>query len=282
MIFLITFTQQHLLLYLATSLFLGGNYILLKRRFQKGGFDFNTSHFYLGLIFSLTTSFAFFNLGFKPNSIEEIFFEEDLDPIIEVVIPRTKQEKKKVAPKLKKVRPEKIKEIILIDLVDEPVETEEKVEEPPQENIEAPVVQAINQDVPPIVVPEVIEEKDEVIFIAEQMPRFPGCEEIDGSNKEKEACAKRKMLRYIYENLDYPIMARENRIEGMSVIQFVVGKNGEVRDIKILRDTGAGCGNAAYQVVQDMNNLPERWTPGKQRGKPVSVRYTLPIKFKLK
>ena len=113
------------------------------------------------------------------------------------------------------------------------------------------------------------------------MPRFPGCEDMSGTNKEKEDCAKQKMLQYIYKNLKYPAIARENGVEGTAVLQFVVSETGKVVDVKVVRDSGAGCGDAAAKVVNAMNNLPQKWTPGKQRGRPVKVLYTLPVKFKL-
>ena len=67
----------------------------------------------------------------------------------------------------------------------------------------------------------------------------------------------------------------------MAVLQFVVKEDGSVGDIDIKRDPGAGCGDAAKKVVNAMNNLPQKWTPGKQRGRAVKVLYTLPVKFKL-
>ena len=65
------------------------------------------------------------------------------------------------------------------------------------------------------------------------------------------------------------------------VLYIIVDKTGRVKNIEIVRDIGAGCGKEAKQVVEEMNDLPERWKPGRQRGKPVNVKYTLPIKFKL-
>lgn len=104
---------------------------------------------------------------------------------------------------------------------------------------------------------------------------------MSGTDKEKEACAKEKMLQYIYKNLKYPAIARENGVEGMTVLQFVVSETGKVEDVNVVRDIGAGCGEAAKKVVVAMNNLPQKWTPGKQRGRPVKVLYTLPVKFRL-
>ncbi|MBT8189802.1 MAG: energy transducer TonB, partial [Bacteroidia bacterium] len=124
-------------------------------------------------------------------------------------------------------------------------------------------------------------EEPEIFKVVEQMPRFPGCENVSGSDKDKENCAKEKMLQYIYKNLKYPAIARENGVEGMTVLQFVVSEDGSVKDINVVRDIGAGCGDAAKKVVEGMNRLPQKWTPGKQRGRPVKVLYTLPVKFKL-
>jgi len=61
----------------------------------------------------------------------------------------------------------------------------------------------------------------------------------------------------------------------------VVNEQGRVDQVTVVRDIGAGCGEAASKVVEEMNDLTERWTPGKQRGRPVKVLYTLPVKFKL-
>jgi periplasmic protein TonB len=131
---------------------------------------------------------------------------------------------------------------------------------------------------PPPQPPKTVE--DEIFKVVEQMPRFPGCED-KGTDKEKDDCAKGKMLEYIYKNLKYPAIARENGVEGQAVLQFVVDKDGSITDVKIARDPGAGCGAAAESVILSMNNMGKKWTPGKQRGRAVKVLYTLPVKFKL-
>ncbi len=120
----------------------------------------------------------------------------------------------------------------------------------------------------------------EVFKVVEQMPRFPGCEDLEGTQKEIENCAKEKMLQYIYDNLQYPAAAKDAGTEGMCVVQFIITDEGSIRSTKILRDIGNGAGDAAKKVVDDMNNLPERWKPGMQRGKKVNVMYTLPVRFK--
>lgn len=132
-------------------------------------------------------------------------------------------------------------------------------------------------DIPPPPPPRDAEEEEEVFKVVEVMPRFPGCEDMDGTNQEKTKCAESKMLQFVYKNLEYPAKARENGVEGIVVTQFIVGKDGVIKDKKILRDLGAGCGDAAMDVL---NKFPN-WIPGKQRGRPVDVQYTMPVRFKL-
>ncbi len=123
--------------------------------------------------------------------------------------------------------------------------------------------------------------KNESIFkVVEVMPRFPGCEDITGTNKDKKACADKKMLDFIYANISYPSSARQNGIEGTVVIQFVIDKIGNIINPKIVRGIGGGCGEEALRVVKLMNKMDDRWIPGKQRGSPVKVQFNLPIKFR--
>lgn len=122
---------------------------------------------------------------------------------------------------------------------------------------------------------------EEIFKVVEQMPRFPGCEDKGGSDKEKKQCADKKMLEFIYKNIKYPAIARENGVEGTCVIQFVVEKSGEVKDAKVVRDIGAQCGAEALRVVELMNTKGIKWTPGKQRGRAVRVQFNLPVKFRL-
>jgi len=127
-----------------------------------------------------------------------------------------------------------------------------------------------------------LHDPNEIIKVPDQMPRFPGCELLDVDLKEKSVCATQHLLDYLYREIDYPALARANGIEGMAVVQFVVEPDGSISEIKLLRDPGAGCGKAAVRVVKQMNKMGEKWTPGRQRGRPVRVLYTLPVKFKLK
>jgi len=113
------------------------------------------------------------------------------------------------------------------------------------------------------------------------MPRFPGCEKTKLSDEERKNCAQEKMLQFIYKNLRYPAIARENGIEGMVVTQFVIEKNGEVADAVVVRDPGGRCGNASLWIINRMNYICDKWIPGSQGGENVKVQYTLPVSFKL-
>ena len=118
---------------------------------------------------------------------------------------------------------------------------------------------------------------ESVYKVVEEMPRFPGCESQKIDLDKKTKCSQEKMLQYIYENLKYPGLARENGIEGTVVVQYKIGKDGKIYDVVVTRDIGQGCGEEAARIVRSMPN----WIPGMQRGKPVAVLFTLPIKFML-
>jgi TonB family protein len=122
---------------------------------------------------------------------------------------------------------------------------------------------------------------DEIFKVVQVMPRFPGCENEAMSDVDKKACADQKLLEYLYSNLKYPDLARKNGIEGRVYIQFVIEKDGSISESRIVRDIGSGAGQSALDVVNEMNQLPQKWTPGKQRGEAVRVLYTLPVTFKL-
>ena len=83
--------------------------------------------------------------------------------------------------------------------------------------------------------------------------------------------------KYFQENLKYPEAAKENGIEGMVALSFIVRADGSVDDIAILRGIGGGCDEEALRIVKESGT----WTPGKLDGKAVAVQMRLPIQFKL-
>lgn len=120
-------------------------------------------------------------------------------------------------------------------------------------------------------------EEAPLLLVAEEMPRFPGCEKEELLLAEKQKCAETKLLKYLQYNIDYPEIAMSKGIQGVVYLQFVVEKNGAISTVKVMRDIGGECGKEAKRVVQSM----PAWTPGKQGGHPTRVQFNLPVKFKL-
>lgn len=117
--------------------------------------------------------------------------------------------------------------------------------------------------------------------VAEEMPRFPGCENLDTTLQVKQQCAQASLLNFIYQNVRYPEEARLGGIEGTVVLRFVVEPDGLISNLEVLKDIGGGCAEEALRVVGAMNEVGVRWTPGKSGGNSIRVYQTLPIKFKL-
>jgi len=118
--------------------------------------------------------------------------------------------------------------------------------------------------------------------VAEYMPMVANCAAWDTTYQMQRQCSQEVLLKFIYANVNYPDSARMNGIEGTVVISFVVNPDSLISDIKIVRDIGAGCGDAALQVISALNPLGLKWAPGKQRGIPVKVSMNIPVKFKIK
>ena len=122
---------------------------------------------------------------------------------------------------------------------------------------------------------------EEIYKVVDQMPRFPGCEEISGTNTEKDECAKEKMLQFIYENIRYPKEAKDNGIQGMNVVRFVIEKDGTLSRFEVVRKIDESTAKESIRILKLMNEMEQKWTPGHHKGNPVPVQYNLPIRFKL-
>ena len=107
---------------------------------------------------------------------------------------------------------------------------------------------------------------DPVLFIAEEMPSFPGGET--------------EIYMHIARNITYPMAEKLAGISGTCYLSFVVDKEGAVKDVKVLRGVKNGPGLDA-EAVRLVFIMP-KWNPGKQNGKKVRVQYDFPIKFLLK
>jgi protein TonB len=133
---------------------------------------------------------------------------------------------------------------------------------------------------PPIVIAK--EQPTQIFEVVEQMPRFPGCEDIKGDNNDKLQCANQKMLTYISSQVKYPNEARNDGIQGTVVVSFIVDENGNLTNLEFVKKIGGGCDEETMRVFEEMAKLPQKWTAGKQDGKNVKVRMRLPLRFTLK
>ncbi len=105
--------------------------------------------------------------------------------------------------------------------------------------------------------------EDTIVTFAEQFPQFPG-----GDSAK---------IKFLNDHIIYPSLACENNIETRVQIQFVIDKHGKISDVKALTHKGWGLEEEAIRVVKLMPN----WIPGKQNGRLVNVRFSIPIVFKL-
>ena len=177
---------------------------------------------------------------------QDFLIEEEID------IQQTTQETPPPPP------PPAVQEVEILNVVDDDVKTE-SVEIKTEDDKDVEVVIA-----PPVEAPVVEEVEEEIFVVVESMPEFPG--------------GAQEMMKFIAENIKYPVIAQENGIQGRVICQFVIEKNGSVTDIQVVRSSGdASLDKEAERVIK---NMP-KWKPGKQRGKPVRVKYTIPVAFRL-
>ncbi len=106
-------------------------------------------------------------------------------------------------------------------------------------------------------------EKEQIYENVEVMPEFPG--------------GQAELLKYLSNNLKYPVIAQEQGVQGTVSIRFVVDKEGNVGEVEVRRSLDPSCDKEAVRVVK---SLP-KWIPGKQNGRPVSVYYNVPVRFRL-
>jgi protein TonB len=205
----------------------------------------------MGLIFVLSVVYVALEWTEKEVTKYEVtdtefLFEE------EVEIQQTTQETPPPPP------PPAVQEVEVLNVVEDNVETE-SIEINAEDDKEAEVVIAA-----PVEAPEEEEEEEVVFVVVESMPEFPG--------------GQQALFKYLAENVKYPVIAQENGIQGRVICQFVVNKDGAIVDVEVVRSGGdPSLDKEAVRVIKSM----PKWKAGKQRGKAVRVKYTLPVNFKL-
>jgi protein TonB len=184
--------------------------------------------------------------AFEWKSYEKVDYnlgQLNLDDLEEEIIPITKQEIKPPPP------PPPPPEVI--EIVEDEVEIEDELEIEDTESDEDEMI-------------EIEEESDDEFFmVVENMPEFPG--------------GDLGLMKYIQKNVKYPPIAKEYNITGKVYISFIVDKSGSVTNVKIARGVDKNLDAEAMRVVK---SLP-KYKPGKQRGKAVKVKFTIPINFTL-
>jgi len=178
------------------------------------------------------------------QAVADVVFEEEIIPITETP--------EQAAPP----PPEAPKVAELLEIVDDKADIEESTTILNEDN--TPKV----EDVPVQVVEE--EPEEQTIFeVVENMPDFPG--------------GQAALMQYLAKNIKYPTIAQENGTQGRVIVQFVVNRDGSIVDAKVVRSVDPYLDKEALRVI---NTMP-KWKPGMQRGKPVRVKFTVPVMFRL-
>ncbi|HMQ91139.1 MAG TPA: energy transducer TonB [Flavilitoribacter sp.] len=244
---------------------------------QKKLFNWSGSFFNLGLL--IAVGLAVMALGWTQYDKRQTGYFLDLTPEEDVLVtPPPTSFPKPPPPVLPPPVIEAVPEEELLDEepvkfenmnIDEdtPVDRPEPVFEKPRMPALPPPVK--NDAGPP-----------EIFSVVEEMPRFPGCDDLP-NKAERQACSDKALLKFMYDNLKYPSIARENGMEGTAVIRFVVETDGSISGASIVRNPGGGLGEEALRVVNLFTWDDILWTPGKQGGRKVRVQFNLPVKFKL-
>lgn len=180
-------------------------------------------------------------------------------------IPVARETQKFTAPVIKK--DELVKEenqVKQMDKLDEKVAvgTENK------EGTKDRLAEAVRSDIavaapppPPAPKPEV---SNKVFDVVEEMPHFPG--------------GPAALQAFLSSNTKYPVVAQENGVQGRVIVSFVVERDGSITDVRVVRSVDPSLDREASRVVRSM----PRWSPGKQNGSAVRVKYTVPVVFRLK
>ncbi|MDR1919449.1 MAG: energy transducer TonB [Tannerellaceae bacterium] len=224
-----------------------------KRADLEGG---KAPSFLMGLIIGCAVLFVGFEWGTRDvqvagdSGIAEIITEED----IEITRPED-------APPPPPPPPAPVVSEVL-NVVEDNVELEQQEIISSEDTQTAAQVQTYVA--PAAAVQEEEEESAQPIFtVVEEMPKFPGGEV--------------ELLKFLSSSIKYPVIAQENGIQGRVICAFVVNRDGTIVDAEVVRGVDPSLDKEALRVI---NTMP-KWSPGKQRGKPVRVKYTVPITFRL-
>ncbi|MCQ2068762.1 MAG: energy transducer TonB [Bacteroidaceae bacterium] len=171
----------------------------------------------------------------------------------EEMIPITLPEKKTVPPP-----PAAVTKAEIIEIVEDDADIEEDIMASTEDNVEW-----VDIDDYDVVTVEPEPEEEEIFMVVEDQPEFPG--------------GTAALLEYLRKNIKYPAICRENNIQGRVLVTFIVNKDGAIVEPEVVKSVNPSLDKEALRVISQMPN----WKPGSQRGKPVRVKYTVPVNFRL-
>ena len=207
----------------------------------------------IGYVLALAVMFIAFEWSERDKKvttdtgIAELLFEEEIIPI-------TEQEQKHAPPP----PPEAPKAEEIIQIVENDAEVEESTIQASDETDKAVEVKYV-----PVEVEEEEVEEQQIFQVVAEMPEFPG--------------GMAECMKFLSKNIKYPPISAENGIQGRVIVQFVVNQDGSIVDPVVVRGVDSHLDKEALRVIQMM----PKWKPGKQRGKAVRVKYTVPVMFRL-
>ena len=147
-----------------------------------------------------------------------------------------------------------------------------------EEDIEETVIESTETDQEEIVeIVDVVDDFEDVdvpFAVIEDVPLFPGCEKVAKSERRK--CFQEQINKHIRKNFRYPEIAQEMGIQGRVYVNFIISKDGSITNIR-MRGPDKNLEKEAKRII---SKLP-KMTPGKQRGRPVRVPFSIPISFRL-
>jgi protein TonB len=182
----------------------------------------------------------------------ELYTAKDIS-INEEMIPITLPEKKTVPPP-----PAAVTKADIIEIVEDDADIEEDIMASTEDNVEW-----VDLDDYDVVEVEPEPEEEEIFMVVEDQPEFPG--------------GTAALLEYLRKNIKYPAICRENNIQGRVLVTFIVNKDGAIVEPEVVKSVNPSLDKEALRVISTMPN----WKPGSQRGKPVRVKYTVPVNFRL-
>ena len=207
----------------------------------------------IGLVISLSIMFVALEWTQK-DDVLAVYSYPMSDYIPTDMIPITLPEKKTVPPP-----PAALAKADIIEIVKDDADVEDDIMASIEDNQEWLDPQEYDF---PIIEPE--PEPDEIFMIVEDQPEFPG--------------GTAALLEYLKKNIKYPAICRENNIQGRVLVTFIVNKDGAIVEPEVVKGVNPSLDKEALRVISQMPN----WKPGYQRGKPVRVKFTVPVNFQLK